>query len=48
VQVYRNTLNALVSLYKALGGGWQVDARSAHGRPVGVPRAGISPSAPAR
>ena len=23
VQVYRNTLNALVQLYKALGGGWQ-------------------------
>ena len=26
VQVYRNTLNALVSLYKALGGGWEIDA----------------------
>jgi len=26
VAVYRNTLNALVSLYKALGGGWQIDA----------------------
>ncbi len=26
VQVYRNTLNALVQLYKALGGGWQAGA----------------------
>mgnify|MGYP001354186179 FL=1 len=26
LQVYRNTLNSLVTLYKALGGGWQTAA----------------------
>jgi multidrug efflux system outer membrane protein len=50
VQVYRNTLNALVSLYKALGGGWHIDAEERAGMAgtVGVPQPASSPSAPAR
>lgn len=36
VAIYRNTLNAFVSLYKALGGGWQSGADER----AGVPNAG--------
>jgi multidrug efflux system outer membrane protein len=31
LQVYRNTLTSLVQLYKALGGGWNIEARPAPG-----------------
>jgi multidrug efflux system outer membrane protein len=50
VAVYRNTLNALVSLYKALGGGWQIDAEERAGMAgsVGAPQPVSNPAGPAR
>jgi multidrug efflux system outer membrane protein len=54
VAVYRNTLNALVSLYKALGGGWQIDADERAGltgaasTPVSAPAPAATAAEPAR
>jgi multidrug efflux system outer membrane protein len=45
VAVYRNTLNALVSLYKALGGGWEIDADERTG--VVNPRGMVQPASSA-